>query len=79
MCGQYICNIFDGMRYAMTIHLEQLEFPCKKRKTFVRNHLKLIHLVYGFDRSLGDCRLVLLKDQKHQMVKHKLRATLGGQ
>ena len=34
---------------------------------------------YGLGRSLGDCRLALPKGRKYQMVKYKLRATLGGQ
>ena len=55
----------------------------------VRNHVKLgvslralyflVDTGYGLGRSLGDCRPALQKGRKYQIVKKKLRATLGGQ
>ena len=57
--------------------------------SFVRNHVKLgvsprifyfvVDTGYGLGGSLGDCRPALPKGRKHQMVKYKLRATIGGQ
>ena len=39
----------------------------------------MVDTSYGIGRSLWECRPALPKGRKYQMVKHKLRATIGGQ